>query len=138
MVTNINAQHPASPSQNFFLQLSLQKCNPTWKLCIHFVYKNCTRFMQLIYRKCTQNVYKMYTTFQQAFVYILYTKSKELCQLNFLYKMYTEVCRNVGYILYTNITAAMAGNDLPFQQKNITTKQKNIHNSAKTYDILIE
>ena len=70
--------------------------------------------MQLIYRKCTQNVYKMYTTFQQAFVYILYTKSKELCQLNFLYKMYTEVCRNVGYILYTNITAAMAGNDLPF------------------------
>ena len=56
----------------------------------------------------------MYTTFQQAFVYILYTKSKELCQLNFLYKMYTEVCRNVGYILYTNITAAMAGNDLLF------------------------
>ena len=45
----------------------------------------------------------MYTTFQQTFVYILFTKSKELCQLNFVYKMYTKVCRNVEYILYTNI-----------------------------------
>ena len=31
----------------------------------------------------------------------------------------------------------MAGNG-PFQQKTITTKQKNIHNSIKTYDILIK
>ena len=45
----------------------------------------------------------MYTTFRQTFVYILYTKLKELWQLNFVYKMYTKVCRNVGYILYTNI-----------------------------------
>ena len=45
----------------------------------------------------------MYTSFRQAFVYILSTKSKELCQLNFVYKMYTNVCRNVGYILHTNI-----------------------------------
>ena len=56
-----------------------------------------------MYTKYIQNVYKMYTTFQQAFVYILYTKSKELCQLNFVYKMYTKVCHNVRYILYTNI-----------------------------------
>ena len=45
----------------------------------------------------------MYTTFRQAFLYILHTKSKELCQLNFVYKMYKNVCRNVGYILCTNI-----------------------------------
>ena len=65
----------------------------------------------------------MYTTFRQTFVYILYIKSKELCQLNFVYKIYTnvcrnlehfvykhfaykmctKVCRNVGYILYANI-----------------------------------
>ena len=45
-------------------------------------------------------VYKMYPTFREAFVYILYTKSKELCQLNFVklqnvykmfvYKMYVK------------------------------------------------
>ena len=34
-----------------------------------------------MYAKCIQNVYKMYTTFRQTFVYILYTKSKELCPL---------------------------------------------------------
>ena len=50
-----------------------------------------------------RNVYKMYTIFPQTFVYILYTKLKELWQLNFVYKMYTKVCRNVRYILYTNI-----------------------------------
>ena len=51
---------------------------------IYFVYKNCTRCIQLIYAKCT---YKMYTTFGQTSVYILYTKLKELCQLNFACKM---------------------------------------------------
>ena len=54
------------------------------------------------------DVYKMhtkciYTIFRQAFVYNLWTKSKELCQLNFVYKMYTKVCQNVVYILYTKI-----------------------------------
>ena len=63
----------------------------TWKLCVHFEYKNCTRCIQLMYTKCIQNVCKMYTTFWQAFMYILYTISKELCQLNFVYKMYTDI-----------------------------------------------
>ena len=45
----------------------------------------------------------MYPPFQQTFVYILYTKLKELWQLNVLPKMYTKVCRKVGYILYTSI-----------------------------------
>ena len=40
--------------------------------------------------------------FQQTFVYILYAKLKELCQLKFVYKMHTKVCQNVGYILYTS------------------------------------
>ena len=56
---------------------------PTWKLCMRFVYKNCTRCIQLMYTKCVQNVYKMYTTFRQAFVYILYkmkrTMSAKFC-----------------------------------------------------------
>ena len=30
-----------------------------------------------MYTKCIQNVYKMYTTFGQAFAYILYTKLKD-------------------------------------------------------------
>ena len=66
--------------------------------CVYILY---TKIVQDVYNWCIQNVYKMYTTFRQAFVYILYTKSKELCQLNFVYKMYTKVCWNVGYILYT-------------------------------------
>ena len=80
----------------------------TQKLCIHFVYKNCTRCIRLMYTKCIQNVYHIKIN----------SKSKELCQLNFVYKMYTQVCRsmryivykvytklcrNMGYILYTNI-----------------------------------
>ena len=76
---------------------------PTRKLRIHFVYKKCTRCNQLMYTKNIQNLYKMYTTFQQTFAYILYTKLKEQWQLNFVYKIYTKICRNVGYFLYTNI-----------------------------------
>ena len=34
----------------------------------------------------TTDVYKMYTTFRQTFVYILYTKLKELWQLKSLSK----------------------------------------------------
>ena len=48
---------------------------------------------------CIQNLY----AFRQTFVYILYTKLKELCQLNFVYKMYTKGSRNMGYISYTSI-----------------------------------
>ena len=73
----------------------------TQNLCIHFVYKNCTRCIQLMYTKCTQNVYHI---FWQAFVYILYTKLKELWQPNFVYKTYTKHFRNVGYILCKNIS----------------------------------
>ena len=43
----------------------------------------------------------MYTTFQQTFVYILFTKLKELWQLIFYIKRLPKVSRNVGYILYT-------------------------------------
>ena len=60
----------------------MQQNSPTRKLRIHFVYKK---------------LYKMYTTD----VYKTFTKSKELCQLNFVYIMYTKVCRNVRYIVYT-------------------------------------
>ena len=56
-----------------------------------------------LYKMYTTDVYKMYARFQQTFADLLYTKSKELCQLNFVYTMWTKVCRNVGYILYTNI-----------------------------------
>ena len=55
---------------------------------------------ELMYTKCIQDVYKIYPTFQQTFVYILYTNFN--CQhssFNFAYKMYTNVWWNVGYIL---------------------------------------
>ena len=45
-----------------------------------------------MYTKCMQNVYKMYTTFRQTFVY----KIKRTMAAKFVYKMYTKVCRNVG------------------------------------------
>ena len=75
----------------------------TWKLCINFVYRNCARSMQLMYRKYIQNIYKMYFTLLQPLVYILHTKLKVLCGLNFVYKMYTNACQNLEYILYRNI-----------------------------------
>ena len=60
----------------------MQQNSPTGKLRIHFEHKK---------------LYKMYTTD----VYKTFTKSKELCQLDFVYIMYKKVCRNMGYILYT-------------------------------------
>ena len=84
-----------------------------------FCIQNCTRCIQLMYTKCIQNVYKMYTTFRQTFVYILYRKSKELCQLNFVYKMYRYkrlskcgihfVCKYCVYILYTKCIQKFVG-----------------------------
>ena len=44
--------------------------------CVYILY---TKIVQDVYNWCIQNVYKIYTAFRQAFVYILYTKSKELC-----------------------------------------------------------
>ena len=49
---------------------------------MHIVYKNCTRFIQLMHAKYIQNLYKMYPTFSQTFVW----------ELNFVNKMYTKVC----------------------------------------------
>ena len=69
--------------------------HPTGKLCIQHMYNWCIQNVVI------QNVYKMYTTFRQTIVYLLYKKSKELWQLNFVIKMYVKVCRNVKYILYT-------------------------------------
>ena len=46
-------------------------------------------------------VYKMYPTYRQIFVYILYKKFSCCSSFNFEYKMYTKVCGNVVYILYT-------------------------------------
>ena len=65
-------------------------------------------FNKLLHTFCIQNVYKMfvyiqnqmYPTFQQTFVYILYTKFSWHRSLDFVYKMHTKACRNVVYILY--------------------------------------
>ena len=71
--------------------------NLTRKLCINFVYKNCTRCIQQMYTKCNtkciQNVYHISRNFWIHFVY----KIKR--QQNFVYKI-TKVCQNVRYILY--------------------------------------
>ena len=68
--------------------------------CVYILY---TKIEQDVYNWCIQNVSNMNTIFRQTFVYIFYTKLKELSQLKFVYKMCTEVCRNVAYILYTDI-----------------------------------
>ena len=93
--------HPLHHHNGFLVTCRLW--TPTRKLCIHFVYKNFTRCIQLMCTKCMQNLSKMYTTFRENFVYILSSKSKELCQLNFIYKMYTKIGWNLLYILYTHI-----------------------------------
>ena len=46
-------------------------------------------------------VYKMYPTFRQSFVYILYTKFSWHSSFDFTYKLYTKASRNMVYILYT-------------------------------------
>ena len=81
---------------------------PTRKLCIHFVYKNCTRSIQLMYIKCIQNVYKIKKTTPPKFCIQNVYKSLSKCGIHFVYKhfvqiLYTKVCRNMEYILYTNI-----------------------------------
>ena len=61
-----------------------------------------------MHTKCIQIVYKMYNTFRQTFVYILYTKLKELWQLILHTKCIQKFTENVVYkhflyILYTSI-----------------------------------
>ena len=90
--------------------------HPIQKMCIHFVYKNCTR-----YKIYTIDVYKMYTKCIPHFDKLLYTfciqnhknyasSSKilskggiHLVYIHFVYILYTKICRNVGHILYGNI-----------------------------------
>ena len=81
---------------------------PTRKLCIYFVYKNCTRSIQLMYIKCIQNVYKIKKTTPPKFCIQNVYKSLSKCGIHFVYKhfvqiLYSKVCRNMEYILYTNI-----------------------------------
>ena len=45
-------------------------------------------------------VSKMYFTFRQTFVCILYTTFSWNSLFDFVYKMYTKIFRNVVYILY--------------------------------------
>ena len=76
-----------------FIKTQKFRYHPTRKLYLHFVYKTCTRCIQLVYTKCMPHFDKLLYTF-------CILKSKELFQLNFVYKMYTKVCQNVGYILH--------------------------------------
>ena len=81
---------------------------PTRKLCIHFVYKNCTRCMQLMYTKWMQNVYHISTNLCIHFVYkIKRTMPAKFCIQN-LYKSLLKcgihfVYEHFVYILYTSI-----------------------------------
>ena len=64
--------------------------------------KNCGS--ELMYAKCIQNVcMKIYPTFQQTFIYILYKKFSWHSSFNFVYKSYTKVCQNVVCILHIYI-----------------------------------
>ena len=48
-----------------------------------------------------QDLYKMYPTFRQTFVDILYKNFNCHSSFNLVYKIHTKVCWNVRYILYT-------------------------------------
>ena len=86
---------------------------PTWKLCIHFAYKNCIYKMHTtdfckVYTKCIQNVYHISTNIYIRFVYKIKRatpakfciqnecKSFSKCGKHFVYKYFV-------YILYTSI-----------------------------------
>ena len=80
-----------------------------YTFCIQHLYNWCIQNVAI------QNVYKIYTTFRQTFVYLLYIKSKEICQLNFVYKNIQNVYKSLWkcgihfvhkhfvHILYTSI-----------------------------------
>ena len=82
-------------------------------ICIHILYEPCIDIVyigfmiytfcrsEVMYIKCIQNVYKMYSTFRQPFVYNVYIKFSCHGSFNFVYKMNTNVCRIMWYILYT-------------------------------------
>ena len=111
--------------------------------CIHFAYKLFTKCIQNICIQnvsyistnfCMQNVYKifvykMYTTFRQTFVYILYTKFSWRSFFNFVYKslskyvyilykffihhLYTS-CTTFLYKMYTKILCGLVRTPVPF------------------------
>ena len=63
--------------------------------CIQlFAYTFCMNFVYKMF------VYKMYPTFRQTFVHILYAKFSWHSSFDFVCKMYTKVCWNVVYIFY--------------------------------------
>ena len=71
------------------------------------IQKLCKMYTTDLYK---MDIYKMYTTFQQTFVYILFTKLKELWQLIFYIKrlqkfleMWDTFCIQFVYILHTSI-----------------------------------
>ena len=75
---------------------------PTQKLCIHFVYKNCTRFIQLMYTKCIQNVYLISTSFCLHFVYkIKRTMPTKLCIQN----VYKSLSKHEIHFVYKHFVA---------------------------------
>ena len=71
-------------------------------ICIYILYEFCIQIVyiifmmhtfcrsELMYKKCVPNVYKMYPTFLQTFIYILYTKFSCNSSFNFVYKMHTK------------------------------------------------
>ena len=73
-------------------------------ICIHFEWSlytqllRCTLFVEQNW--FLQNVHKLYQTFRQTFVQILFTKLSCHSFFNFVYKMYTKVRLNVGYTLH--------------------------------------
>ena len=81
---------------------------PKQKLCIYFLYKNCTKCIQLMYTKCIQNAYKMYiyhtsTSFCIYFVYkIKRTMPAKFCIQN-VYKSLLKCEIHFVYILYTSV-----------------------------------
>ena len=72
---------------------------PTQKLCIYiyFVYKYCTKFIQLMYTKCIQNVSHISKNFCTHFV----LKIKRTVAAKFCIQNAHKSLKNVGYILYT-------------------------------------
>ena len=83
-----------SPGWNF------EVAYPTWKLCIHFVYNNCTRCIQLMYTKCLQKFVEMWDTFCiQKFCIHFVQINYDLQKVYIINIMYT-VCMQNSYRMY--------------------------------------
>ena len=102
-------------------------------LCTQIVYVVLMMLTFLDLPWCTQNICKMYPTFWQTFIYILYKRLSCHSPLNFVYKTCTKVCLNLRYILYTSNSVVYVLHN--FCRKNVSMISVWVYKSPKSISL---